>query len=448
MSASPRLPDRHHDGRPPAARKPRARRLPILVGLTAVGLVSAGAAWAYPHLRAERLWRHAREALADDDPARAQSLLQNYLVAHPEQPEAHFLLARACRRQGDFAAARTHLQRAAQLGQSAADLDLERQLLLAQVGAIGEASGDLIAQFQAGHYEEELILEALVTGYLKADRLHDATDWATVWLDRYPDHWQPWLYRGRALQLRWLLDVAVPDFRRALELRPGQPQACLWLAGCLASNGRFADALGHYQTYLQGQPGEPQGLIGSAYCQLALNDVAGARAAVDAALDREPQNPAALLLRGQVALRDERPQEALAWLRRAEAASPHETDTITSLIAALRRLGQDREADRYEARLNESRQQLQKLDDLARRLSSGPGDNRAALRHEGAMILMSLGRADEAVRWLEAALQDDPGHAPSHRALADHYDRQGDRARAAAHRRRAAAPDGPGRGPP
>ena len=157
MSATPRSRTGSTGGGPPV-RRPRARRLPILVGLTAVGLVSAGAAWAYPHLRAERRWRLAREALADDDPTRAQSLLQNYLSAHPEQAEAHFLLARACRRQGDFAAARTHLNRAGQLGQSAADLDLERRLLLAQVGAIGEVSGDLITQFQAGHYEEELTL--------------------------------------------------------------------------------------------------------------------------------------------------------------------------------------------------------------------------------------------------------------------------------------------------
>ena len=156
MSATPRS-RRGSTGGGPPVRRPRARRLLVLAGLTAVA-VSAGAAWAYPHLRAERLWRLARGALADDDPARAQSLLRDYLVAHPEQAEAHFLLARACRRQGDFAAARTHLNRAGQLGQSAADLDLERQVLFAQVGAIGEASGDLITQIQAGHYEEELTI--------------------------------------------------------------------------------------------------------------------------------------------------------------------------------------------------------------------------------------------------------------------------------------------------
>src|SRR5262249_16802314 len=113
---------------------------------------------------------------------------------------------------------------------------------------------------------------------------------------------------------------------------------------------------------------------------------------------------------------------------------------ITSMIDVFRRLGQDREAERYDARLKESRQQLQKLDELSRRLSSSAGDDRAALRHEGAMILMRLERRDEAVRWLEAALRENPAHAPAPQALADYYERLGDRERAAAHRRRAAPP--------
>jgi tetratricopeptide (TPR) repeat protein len=250
------------------------------------------------------------------------------------------------------------------------------------------------------------------------------------------------------LQLRWLFDLAVPDFRRALELRPGEPQACLWLASALASNGRFEEALGYYEEYLRLQPGDPTGLIGLAYCQLARNDVGAARAAVDAVLARDPRDPAGLLLRGQVELRGERPQEALVWLRRAEAVAPHESDIITSLIDALRRLGQSQEADRYEVRLKESREQLQKLEDVVKRLSAGTGQNRADLRHEGAMILMRLERTAEAVRWLESALREDPVHGPSHQALADYHERRGDRARAAEHRRRAALAGGPVRPSP
>src|SRR5215472_13071560 len=104
MAASPQTSARQ-GADTPAARRSRARRLLLPASLTAVVLASAGAAWAYPHWQAARVWRQAREALADDDPAQARTCLERYLAARPEDGEAHFLLARACRRQGEYAAA-------------------------------------------------------------------------------------------------------------------------------------------------------------------------------------------------------------------------------------------------------------------------------------------------------------------------------------------------------
>src|SRR5262249_61597625 len=136
---------------------------------------------------------------------------------------------------------------------------------------------------------------------------------------------------------------------------------------------------------------------------------------------RAPDHPAALLLRGQLELAADRPADALAWLRRAEAASPHETDTLSALIDALRRLGRADEAAAYEARLAELKQRLDRLDDLTRRVSARQGDP-AELRLEGARLLLQLGRAGQAAEWLLTTLREAPGHGPTLLALAEVYE--------------------------
>ena len=62
-----------------------------------------------------------------------------------------------------------------------------------------------------------------------------------------------------------------------------------------------------------------------------------------------------------------------------------------------------------------------------------------ALRCETGLILMRNGREAEALRWLESALLEDPGHAGTHQALGEYYERIGNRERAVQHRQWALA---------
>jgi Tfp pilus assembly protein PilF len=56
-------------------------------------------------------------------------------------------------------------------------------------------------------------------------------------------------------------------------------------------------------------------------------------------------------------------------------------------------------------------------------------------RYRVGTILMEYGSPEEAAVWLRTALEIDPRHEPSHRALFDYYSRIGDEAQAARHRR-------------
>ena len=48
-------------------------------------------------------------------------------------------------------------------------------------------------------------------------------------------------------------------------------------------------------------------------------------------------------------------------------------------------------------------------------------------------IFLKLGNEKEGLRWLYSALQQDPGHRPTHQALRDHFRSKGQPERAAAH---------------
>jgi Tfp pilus assembly protein PilF len=61
------------------------------------------------------------------------------------------------------------------------------------------------------------------------------------------------------------------------------------------------------------------------------------------------------------------------------------------------------------------------------------------LRCEAGTILLRNGLKEDGRRWLLSALREDPYHAPTHAALGDYYQKEGNDSLAAFHRRIAAA---------
>ena len=56
------------------------------------------------------------------------------------------------------------------------------------------------------------------------------------------------------------------------------------------------------------------------------------------------------------------------------------------------------------------------------------------LRYEAGMIFLRNGFTQDGLHWLSTALDVDPNHRPTHQALADHFQRTGEQARARQHR--------------
>lgn len=85
---------------------------------------------------ADLRWRQARQANADREFPEAIAHLTHCLEAWPFNAEAHFLMARTCRRAGHLNLWKKHLDRAEALNWPALQIDLERKLRRAQVGDV------------------------------------------------------------------------------------------------------------------------------------------------------------------------------------------------------------------------------------------------------------------------------------------------------------------------
>ena len=133
-----------------------------------------------------------------------------------------------------------------------------------------------------------------------------------------------------------------------------------------------------------------------------------------------------------------RDEEAVRWLRVAEAGGADPQGVSYQLAQVLRRAGQAAEADRYERRFTEVRDAQRALEAATRAAERDPTS--ADRLYEVGRLYLILGQPDLAAQWFTKALAQDPAHRPSHAALADYHARQADpraAARAEFHRRKA-----------
>ncbi|HEV3261617.1 MAG TPA: tetratricopeptide repeat protein, partial [Gemmataceae bacterium] len=271
---------------------------------------------------------------------------------------------------------------------------------------------------------EALILEAMVVGCWQSNLTTDAYRWATIWTERHPDDWYATFWYGRILESALLDTQAEEAYRKVLAKKPDLAVVHLLLGQVLMRKGSYAEAKPHFQARLQDDPDNAAALTGLAQCQRTLDPADVARSTLDRLFASHPDYGPGLLLRGQLELADDRPKEALAWLRRAYAVAPEDAPTNKSLATALRLLEKEAEAQQYESRGQEIDKDSRRLREITKELLSHPDD--VALRCEAGTIFLRLNRTGEALHWLLSALLLDPNYQPAKKPLADCLHQLGD----------------------
>jgi tetratricopeptide (TPR) repeat protein len=379
-------------------------------------------------------WQQAQQAAADYDFALAREHLGQCLETWPFSASVHFLMARTCRRADDTTGWRAHLERARLLHWSPQQLELEERLQEAQFGDVWVVEGWLLNDLSASPPEDILIREALIKGYLENDRPHDALNMADTWLEQHPDDWEARLYHGRAYQWGAIFDRAIADYEKVLAVKPDQPEAHLWIADAILSTQQYEQAMEHYRVYLRGHPDNIDALTGLARCQYQLGQSNAAQATLDELLRHDPKHVGSLLLRAKL-VQAESPEKALVWLRQAHDLAPDHTEVLHNLILALRQLDRKEEADKYDRRLKDRKEKLNKLKQLKVDMLNDAND--VSLRYRAAVLALEVGQDEEAAHLFQTVLWIDPEHRPTLRAMADYFQKHGDARRAAYARARA-----------
>jgi tetratricopeptide (TPR) repeat protein len=392
--------------------------LAVLAAFLSLGAVSAvGAVVIYPQVAGAYHWKQARAAVDRLDLKAARVELEQCLQIWPQSGEAQFLMARTCRRDGDFDAARAHLAEAERLSWVKEIIDLEYQLMTAQMGLPARAEPALARLLQRGHHEETMILEALARGYLQINMAREAHRWTQIWVERHPDDWLAYYWQGQALTQGGQNELAVEALQKAQAGNPTHAGTHLLLADALSRVARFPEAAEHYRAALDQMPDDPAALLGLANCQRSLGRTAEARATAERLLQDHPDEAGAWLLLGQVALDEDDPRIALEHLLKSEALASDDRPTTKALGTALRRLHRDEEAKKVEARLKRLDDDYRRLAELRQRVLAEPKDLEARL--EAGVVCLRLGRLPEAERWLVGVLEHNPQHVQARQALAE-----------------------------
>jgi tetratricopeptide (TPR) repeat protein len=424
------------------------RRRGVRLGAAILVLVAAGVGLYVRHERAvERRRELADQALDRLDLPAAAGHLRDYLTARPDSPDAHFLLARTLRRDGQFDEANKHLAEAQRLGWDPDAVRRETFLLGLQRSGVRERTTNELLVTVGDTSPDRALLETLYRGDLAIGNWDRAALWLHIWLESYPDDWPPWLWQAEILERFGKFDRARANYLRVLGQRPDHPRALLGVGQiALAHRGDHAEAEAYLGRYLAADPGHVEARVGLALCRYSRGDLAGARETAQGVLTENPRHPGAALLLGSIEAEAGRDEEAIRWLRVAEAGGADPQGVSYQLAQVLRRAGQTAEADRYEQRFTELRDAQRTLEAATRAAEREP--NSADRFYEVGRLHLVAGQPDPAAQWFMKALGQDPAHRPSHAALADYYARQPDpraAARAEFHRRKA-QPD-PGGGP-
>ena len=409
-----------------------SRRGLILLAALLVGLAGPQV-WAWHHLRS------ARSALGSYDPERARASLASCARVWGGRAEVRLLASRAARQAGDLEAAESELRECQRiLGGATEETAFEWALTQAAAGNVREVEEYLQGRAGQSPGAGPLVWEALTEGYLRVYRTLDAMTCVSHWLKGDPDNVRALELRGRVYVTGKGVVRGADDYRRVLQLDPGREKTRWRLVVCLIDLGGYEEAAGHLEMFARTRPGDPDVAARLARCYVMMKRGDEARKLLDAALAGHPDHGPCLRARGQVALTSDPPDlpAAEAFLRRAVAALPDDYQTNWSFAEALRQQGKADEAKAQLAHAEELRDRLERLGELrSRKLAEQPLD--PALHYEMGVLLIRGDHPEVGAQWLASALQLDPNHKLAHAALADYFDRKGDKARAAEHRRKA-----------
>ncbi len=361
-------------------------------------------------------FRSAQLAAIQEDMPTARQHLRACLAVWPNDGEINFQMARAARRDGEYATARRFLTRAAALGWEADAIEMEKTLLAAQTGDFRRVEIRILAWAQLGTDEQSLFLEVLIPHYLLRHDLNRALDLLTGWTEREPRNVRALLWQAEACERLQMPEQAMNAVRAAAAAAPDRADVRTRCGLLLLEYNLAVEARPHLERAVELTPDERAARLGLARCLQVLGQTSAAIQLLDELLADRPDDPDVLGVRGRVALQAEKPTEAVVYLQRALERAPSDLEILNNLAVALNALGQTSAAKTYLERYETAKKDLAELAETTKAVAKDPRN--PDLRYKAGMILLRNGHTEGGLRWIQSALAENPQHEPSRKLLA------------------------------
>lgn len=247
------------------------------------------------------IWlEQAHHAQAAGDAETARRLCGKILRQNPAHPEASHLLGLLLAARQDYAAALTHLERAAALAPSSAEIQNN-------LGNVYRARADL-------------------------DRAEQCYRCA---LSLAPGMAQAHANLGVVCKLRGKIGEAIAHYRRALELEPNMAGAHYALGVALKEQGEMTAAIDHFRRSLVLSPNSPDAHASLGQTLREQNRAEEAFGHFQRAVELNPRLAAVHEALGQIHKERGKPDEAATCFRRAVEEDPHNPSTRYQLAALI-----------------------------------------------------------------------------------------------------------------
>jgi predicted Zn-dependent protease len=233
-----------------------------------------------------------------------------------------------------------------------------------------------------------------------------------------PSDFRPWFAMGKVHHDMGELPESAEAYAQALSRSPPPAEATEARIGRVRAllDGKQAEQAGaDLELLRREQPENAQVLALAARQALELGQTETAANLADRALNVNPDEFPALLVRARLRFLAHQAKLAIADLQKADAIKPNDVPTLQLLVLAQRSLGLASETAATQARADKARERIVRMDKLARLISERPNDPepRWGLGQEameGKMYTL-------AYQCFQAALDLDPGYQPARAAL-------------------------------
>jgi tetratricopeptide (TPR) repeat protein len=379
-------------------------------------VLAAGAGGVY--VAGLRHFNTAQAALEKASFEEAAAAVEQCLRFWPRSYRAHLLAARIARRRQAYEAADRHLADCVRLQGKTEAATLESMLVQVQQGHATGVEDGLYRMVERNSPDAAAILEALAEGYATGFQTEKTLGALNELLNRQPANVSALLLRGKIWEGLNKDEDALQDLSQAVAHQPGSDQARLRLAQVLARLGRIGEAAAHYQCLHERQPHNSEVAVGLARCLQDLAELEQATQLLDTVLASHPDDVAALLERGRVAVRQADLENAEIWLGKAVQLAPFHVEAHLVLHTCLEAEHKRTEADKVRDVLKRLESDSDRLETLMATVLVRPHD--ISLHCEIGISLLRNGREEEGLRWLKRALQQDPGNVRAQAALLEH----------------------------